>query len=88
MRFKIEIEVDEQKDGVFLGRLGDKTIGDVGSIDPEKELDRVYMLIHAKEIITKVDFMKDKIPQMSKEFDDAIRESLAKLLAYFSIEER
>jgi|OSPMetMinimDraft_2_1075162.scaffolds.fasta_scaffold05320_1 hypothetical protein len=62
MRLKIEIEVNEQKDGSFIAKLGDKVLGpvkavnncssyenlreviDAGSINPEEELDRVYML--------------------------------------------
>jgi len=88
MRLKIEIEIDEQKDGVFLTKLGDKVLGDAGSVNPEEELDRVYMLIKAKEILPKIDLLRDKMPEMQKELNNSIRENLAKLLAYFSIEER
>jgi hypothetical protein len=87
MRLKIEIEINELKDGEFLAKLGDKVLGDAGSIDPVKEVNRVYDLITVKEYIGKLDFLGDKAPELRKEFNNAIREKLALLLAYYYIEE-
>lgn len=87
MRLKIEINVEEMKDGAFLTKLGDKVLGDAGDVDPIKEINRLYDLITVKEYIGKLDFIGDKAPEIRKEFNNAIREKLALLLAYYYIEE-
>ncbi len=87
MRLKIEVNVEEMKDGVFLAKLGDKVLGDAGSLDPIKEINRLYDLITVKEYIGKLDFLGDKAPEIKKDFNNTIREKLALLLAYYYIEE-
>jgi uncharacterized protein YfkK (UPF0435 family) len=87
MRLKIEIDVEELKDGSFIVKLGDKVLGDADNLDPIEELNRLYDLIKAKDYISRLEFLRDKAPELRKEFNDAIIEDLARLLAFFSVEE-
>ncbi len=85
MKFKIEIEVEEFKDGSYIVKLSDLDLGEVDNINPKRELDRLNYFVQAKEVLDKIDFIQDIRPKMEKEFNSEIRQILAKLLAYYYI---
>jgi aspartokinase-like uncharacterized kinase len=87
MKAKIEIEIEELKDGSYIAKLSDLNLGEIDNINVKDELDRLYNFIEAKELLGKIDFIQDIKPKMDKEFNSQIRQILAKLLAYYYIEE-
>jgi hypothetical protein len=86
MKFKIEIEVEEQKDGSFEAKLLDVNLGDIGSINPEDELDKVSYIIQVLRLLEKIDFLQEYRPKIEKELKNSIRQTLAKLLAYYYVD--
>lgn len=87
MKAKIEIEIEELKDGSYIAKLSDLNLGEIDNLNPKDELDRLYNFIQAKEVLGKIDFIQDLKPKMDKEFNSQIRQILAKLLAYYYIDE-
>jgi len=87
MKAKIEIEIEEMKDGSYIAKLLDLNLGEIDNLNPKDELDRLYNYILAKEVLGKVDFIQDLKPEMDKKFNSQIRQILAKLLSYYYIED-
>jgi hypothetical protein len=87
MKMKTEIIIEELKDGSYKAKLSDLDLGKIDNLNPKDELDRLYNFILAKEVLTKIDFIEDMKPELDKEFNSQIRQILAKLLAYYYIED-
>jgi len=87
MKAKIEIEIEEIKDGSYIAKLSDLNLGEIDNLNVKDELDRLYNFVEAKELLDKIDFVQDLRPKMDKEFNSQIRQILAKLLAYYYIED-
>jgi len=87
MKAKIEIEIEEIKDGSYIAKLSDLNLGEIDNLNVKDELDRLYNFVEAKELLDKIDFIQDLRPKMDKEFNSQIRQILAKLLAYYYIED-
>ena len=86
MKFRIEIEVEEKKDGSFEAKLLDVDLGDIGSINPEDELDKVSYYIQFMKLLDKIDFLQDRKYDIEKELKGNIKRILAKLLAYYYVD--
>jgi len=86
MKAQICVTVDELKDGEWLAKLGDKVLGDISDLDVENEVEMLYYYVKANQLLDKIDFLKDIRPQVDKKFGENIKELLAKLLAYYSID--
>jgi len=87
MKAKIEIEIEEIKDGSYIAKLSDLNLGEIDNLNVKDELDRLYNFVEAKELLDKIDFVQDLRPKMDEEFNSQIRQILAKLLAYYYIED-
>jgi hypothetical protein len=79
MRAKIEIEIEEEKDGSLMLKYNGMKIGDLNDVKPIDEINEVHDLIKVRE----------KIMSSSKLVNDLNKEieyRLAKLLAWYYTE--
>ena len=79
MRAKIEIEIEEEKDGSLTLKYNGMKIGDLNDVKPIDEINEVHDLIKVRE----------KIMSSSKLLNDLNKEieyRLAKLLAWYYTE--
>jgi len=86
MKFKMEIEVEELKDGSFVVKLGDKVLGEVDNLNPIDTIDNVSSFIRIVDYMTKIKYLEGLKPQIEQELKRAVKEELAKLIAYYSID--
>jgi len=76
---KIEIEIEQHKDGSLTLKYNGTTLGDVSDVKPIDEINKVSALIKFREKIV-------NDAELSNLFDKAIEYSLVKLLAWYCTE--
>ena len=79
MRAKIEIEIEEEKDGSLIIRYNGVKIGELGDIKPIDEASDVYDLIKVREKLM-------NSVKLSDDINKEIQYKLAKLLAWYYTE--
>ena len=79
MYAKIEIEIEEEKDGSLILKYNGMKIGDLNDVKPIDEIDELHDLIKVREKIMK----SVKLPN---DIDKEIEHKLAKLLAWYYTE--
>ena len=83
MYAKIEIEIEEEKDGSLTLRYNGIKLGDLNDVKPIDEINEVHDLINVREKIMSSSRLPDNI---TKEINKEIEHRLAKLLAWYYTE--
>jgi len=86
MNVKIQLQIDELKDGSLIAMLNQTKLGDISNIDVEEKLNTLHNLISAKKYLQQSENLADMRQQLNEMLNESIRNILAELLAYYYVD--
>jgi len=86
MKVKVQLEIDELKDGSYIAKINQINIGEVSDINVEEKLNTLHSLISAKKYFEQSEDLGDIKQKLNESIEQSIRIILAQLLAYYYID--
>jgi len=86
MKVKIQLEIDELKDGSYIAKINQMNLGEVSSINVEEKLNTLHSLVSAQKYLEQSENLADMKEKLNEMLNESIRNILAQLLAYYYID--
>ena len=86
MKVKIQLEIDELKDGSYIAKINQMNLGEVSDINVEEKLNTLHSLVSAQKYLEQSENLADMKEKLNEMLNESIRNILAQLLAYYYID--